>query len=92
MNRNKVKYSPDMKYNISIELMKFMNIFVDKKVSERDIIIYIVNYIKYYNLLDVDNKIRIDNKLSKLLDKKKDIMINYMDVFNMVKLHIVSNS
>lgn len=88
---NKVKYIVDIKHNISLELMEFMNIYIDKKVSERDIIMYVVNYVKYYNLLEEDNKVKIDKKLSKLLNKNEDI-ISYMELFRIVVSHIISNS
>ena len=53
-NGNRLVYSKDIKYYISVELMEFMNIFNNKKVSEKEIIMYVFNYIKFYNKDMVD--------------------------------------
>jgi len=84
-------YSKDIKYYISIELMEFMNISDNRKVSKKEIIMYILNYIKFYNLFRADNKVYIDNKLSKILNHDGD-EIGYVNIFRKGVLHIVSNS
>jgi len=90
-NGNRLVYSKDIKYYISVELMEFMNIFNNKKVSEKEIIMYVFNYIKFYNLLRGGDKVYIDNKLSKIINHNEE-HIGYVDLFCKVASHIVSNS